>query len=95
MLPVVLYNGEKPWTSPLSLVELFKPMEGFTPPDFRYVVLDVNRYPPEQLRPVEDVTSGIFLMEQSKDIEELQAALDELESVVDDPELYVTQEETH
>ncbi len=26
-----------------SLAELFKPMEGFTPPDFRYDVLDVNR----------------------------------------------------
>jgi hypothetical protein len=28
VLPVVLYNGEKPWTAPLSLAELFKPMEG-------------------------------------------------------------------
>ena len=87
VLPVVLYNGEKPWTAPLSLAELFKPMEGYTPPDFRYVVLDVNRYPPEELRPVEDVTSGVFLMEQSKDVEELELVLDELEEVVDDPGL--------
>jgi len=87
VLAVVLYNGEKPWTAPLSLAELFKPMEGFTPPDFRYVVLDVNRYAPEELRPVENVTSGVFLMEQSKDVEELQIVLDELEEVVDDPGL--------
>jgi len=87
VLAVVLYNGEKPWTAPLSLAELFKPMAGFTPPEFRYVVLDVNRYPPEELRPVEDVTSGVFLMEQSKDVAELQVALDELEGIVDDPDL--------
>lgn len=87
VLAVVLYNGEKPWTAPLSLAELFKPMEGFTPPEFRYMVLDVNRYSREELRPVEDVTSGVFLMEQSKDVEELQVVLDELEDVVDDPSL--------
>ena len=87
VLAVVLYNGEKPWTAPLSLAELFKPMEGFDPPDFRYVVLDVNRYAPEELRPVADVTSGVFLLEQSKDVEDLQLVLDELEEVVDDPGL--------
>jgi len=52
-----------------------------------YLVLDVNHYPPEELRPVEDVTSGVFLMEQSKDVGELQVVLDELEEVVDDPGL--------
>ena len=62
-------------------------MEHLTPPDFRYVVLDVNRYPPEELRPVEDVTSGVFLLEQSQDVEELELVLDELEEVVDDPGL--------
>ncbi len=87
VLAVVLYNGEKPWTAPLSLAELFKPIEGLLPPDFRYVVLDVNRYSPEELRPVEDVTSGVFLMEQSKDVEELELVLDELEGVVEDPGL--------
>ncbi len=87
VLPVVLYNGEKRWTAPLSLAELFKPMAGWEPPDFRYVVLDVNRYDPEELRPVSDVTSGVFLMEQSKDVEDLQIVVEELEAVVDDPEL--------
>ncbi len=87
VLPVVLYNGEEPWTAPRSLAELFKPMEGYTPPDFRYMVLDVNRYRPEELRPVEDVTSGVFLLEQSKDVAEIDFVLDELEEVVVDPGL--------
>lgn len=46
VLAVVLCNGERPWKAPLSLAELFKPIEGYTPPDFKYVVLDVNRYRP-------------------------------------------------
>jgi len=87
VLTVVLYNGEKPWTAPRSLAELFKPMEGYTPPDFQYVVLDVNRYSPEGLRPVEDVTSGVFLMEQSSGVEELRTAVEELDGIVDDAEL--------
>jgi predicted transposase/invertase (TIGR01784 family) len=87
VLPVVLYNGEEPWTAPLSLAELFQKVEGFTPPDFQYIVLDVNNYKPEELKPVETVTSGVFLLEQSKDIEELQHVLDDLEKIVKDPNL--------
>ena len=42
----------------------------------------MNRYSPEELRPVEGVTSGVFLMEQAADLTELQTVLDELEDVV-------------
>ena len=87
VLPVVLYNGEEPWRAPRSLAQLFQKMEGFTPPDFEFLVLDVNRYSPEQLRPVTNVTSGVFLMEQSQDVMDLQEVLDELEEVVEDPDL--------
>ena len=84
ILPVVLYNGEAPWTAPRSLAELFMPMEGYEPPDFRYVVLDVNRYSPEELRPIRDVTSGVFLMEQAASLTELQAVIAEFERLIDD-----------
>ena len=87
VLPVVLYNGEEPWAAPRSLSKLFQAMEGFTPPDFQYVVLDVNRYLPEKLRPMRNVTSGVFLMEQSKGVEDLQGVIDELEEIVEDPDL--------
>ena len=87
VLPIVLYNGERPWTAPLSLADLFRPMDGYEPPEFRYVVLDVNRYSPEELRPVEDVTAGLFLMEQAGDVDELRAVTVELEELIEDPEL--------
>ena len=87
ILPVVLYNGEEPWTAPLSLSKLFQDLEGFTLPEFEYIVLDVNDYKPEELRPVDTVTSGVFLLERSKDVQELQHVIDELEAVVEDPTL--------
>ena len=87
VLPVVLYNGEERWTAPLSLAQLFQQVEGFTPPEFQYIVLDVNHYKPEDLQPVDNVTSGVFLLERSNDVEELQHALDELEEIVEDPNL--------
>lgn len=90
ILPVVLYNGEKPWTAPLSLAQLFRPMEGYEPPDFEYIVLDVRRYPPEALEPVTNVASGVFRLEQADSVEELTAVFEELEELrqlADNPEL--------
>ena len=87
VLPVVLYNGEERWTAPLKLSELFQEVKDFKRPEFEYIVLDVNNYKPEELRPVDTVTSGVFLLEKSNDIQELQLVLDELEEIVEDPNL--------
>ena len=72
VLPIVLYNGEEPWTAPLSLAELIQPLTGLGRPDFEYVVLDASHYPVEELRPVENVVSGVFLMEQAESLAELE-----------------------
>lgn len=82
-----LYNGEEPWTAPLTLAELIQPMEGLTPPSFEYVVLDASHYPAEELRPVEDVVSGVFLMEQVETLTQLESVLDEIDYLVNDREL--------
>ena len=84
ILPVVLYNGEAPWTAPRRLSALFQKMEGYRAPELEYVVLDVNRYAPEDLRPVQDMTSGVFLVEQSVTVEELTAIVDEIAPLVTD-----------
>ena len=84
VLPIVLYNGEEPWTAPRSLAELIQPLIGLDRPDFEYVVLDASHYPVEELRPVEDVVSGVFLMEQAESLAELEDLLDELEDLLDD-----------
>lgn len=64
VLAIVLYNGEEPWTAPLALADLIQPVEGLARPSFEYIVLDASHYPADDLRPVEDVVSGVFLMEQ-------------------------------
>jgi len=87
VLPVVLYNGEAPWTAPQTLQELIQPLEGFFRPAFKYVVLDVGHYPVEELRPIEDVVSGVFLMEQAADFSDLRDVVEEVQAIIDDPEL--------
>ncbi len=84
VLPIVLYNGEKPWTAPLALADLIQPVEGLKRPSFEYVLLDASHHPVEDLRPVEDVVSGVFLMEQVENFTELEIVLDELEGLVSD-----------
>ncbi len=87
VLPIVLYNGEQPWSAPLTLAELIQPVEGLERPGFEYVVLDASHHPVEELRPVKDVVSGVFLMEQVEDFTDLEMVLDELEELVKDPDL--------
>ena len=87
VLPIVLYNGEELWTAPLSLAELIQPLPGLAHPDFEYVVLDASHYPIEELRPVETVVSGVFLMEQAESLAELENLVDELREILDDSEL--------
>jgi len=87
VLPIVLYNGEAPWTAPRTLQELIQPLEGFSRPAFEYVVLDMGHYPVEELRPVQDVASGVFLMEQAADFSGLREVFEEMQALIDDPEL--------
>ena len=87
VLPVVLYNGEAPWTAPRTLQELIQPLEGFSRPAFEYAVLDVGHHPVEELRPVEDVVSGVFLMEQAADLSGLREVVEEVQALIDDREL--------
>ena len=87
ILPIVLYNGEALWTAPRSLAALIQNVEGLKQPDFEYVVLDAGHYPIEELRPVRDVVSGVFLMEQAEDLAELKSLFDELKDLCHDEEL--------
>ncbi len=73
--------------APLSLADLIQPVKGLSRPGFEYLVLDASHYPPEELRPVTDVISGVFLMEQVDSLSELEVILNEIEGLVGDHEL--------
>jgi len=81
---VVLYNGEEPWTAPLTLAELIEPVHESA--EFR-VRRARCHYAVDRLRPVEGVVSGVFLMEQVESLAELESVVEDLEGLVDDREL--------
>ncbi len=89
VLPIVLYNGLRPWTAPLQLEKLIEPMlgeESFLP-RFEYLVVDEGRLPREKPEPLDNPVAGVFQLEQSTGVEEIRRIIDTLIDVLDDPEL--------
>ena len=78
VFPVVFYNGDQPWTSPLELGDLIQEAPPtFEPyrPSMRYMVIDEKRWPQDQMAPL-NVVSGIIRTEQSSGVRELDEALE-------------------
>ena len=68
MLPLVLYNGEKPWRAAQRMDELIEPVPGGLAgyrPLMRYLLLDESAYPAEQLEPLDNLAAALFRMERS------------------------------
>ena len=89
VVPIVLYNGLRPWTAPLQLEKLIEPIlgeESFLP-RFEYLVVDEGRLPREKLEPLDNPVAGVFQLEQSTGVEEIRRIIDTLIDVLDDPEL--------
>lgn len=75
VLPLVLYNGEKVWRAPLRMEELIEPLPGGLAdyrPRMRYLLLDENAYPEEELEPLDNLAAALFKMERSGAPEELR-----------------------
>ncbi len=89
VVPIVLYNGIRPWTAPLETRSLIESIPGFERhlPDFEYLVIDEGHLPREQLEPLDGPVTGVFQLEQSKGVEEIRRIIDGLIEVLDDPEL--------
>ncbi len=84
VFPVVFYNGESRWSSPLEVGDLFQPVpEAILPyrPALRYAVIDERRLSLESLDE-DNVVSGIVRAEQASRSEELDRALQLFEAVV-------------
>ena len=77
VFPIVLYNGEAPWTAPVNLSGLIEQ----TPPlgafglDFQYFLIAENRYSQEALLKIRNIVSTLFLAESHYDLEVLEAEL--------------------
>ena len=86
ILPLVLYNGKRPWTAPLHLEDLVEDaperIAGYQP-RFTYYLLDESRHPPEALQAPESPVSAVLRMEQASSPDDLIAEIGRLVELVE------------
>jgi len=74
--PVVIYNGERPWSAHTDLRQLIGPGPDGRPwpwrPRLRYHLLDQLRHQPGRLQGMDNLVAVLVLMEQCRTPEELQ-----------------------
>ena len=81
VLPVVLYNGSKPWDAAEELADLIVPVPGGLEryrPRMRYFLLDEGRVSAQDMPPLQNLVAALFRMENSRtprDVEQVLSAL--------------------
>jgi predicted transposase YdaD len=81
VLPVVLYNGPRPWTAPLDVGELVEPLPGGLDryrPQLRYLLLDERRYEDDELAPLRNLVAALFRLENSRQMQDFRRVLSTL-----------------
>lgn len=89
VLPIVLYNGQRPWTAPTDLKDLIAPgPSALVPyqPGLRYVLIDENTYADSDLATMRNLVAALFRLEQSRDPEPVHEAVRALGEWLTDPE---------
>jgi predicted transposase YdaD len=73
IIPLVLYNGKNNWTACSSYKEYLSGYEIFGDNiiDFRYILIDVNRYNEKELLEMSNLIASAFLIDRKQDIESL------------------------
>ncbi|MFL6196401.1 MAG: Rpn family recombination-promoting nuclease/putative transposase [Thermoanaerobaculia bacterium] len=85
VLPIVLYNGRRPWKAPLELASLFGPLpDGLRRhlPRLEYLLVDENRLSPEEMEQAGNLVAALVRLETSSDPEELSRTAKELASLL-------------
>jgi predicted transposase/invertase (TIGR01784 family) len=83
VLPLVLYNGKRPWNVPLDLASLFQPAPpgaGHLLPQLTYLLIDESRLSAEDLELPDNRVASLFRLETCapEDLSRLTAELAEL-----------------
>jgi Putative transposase, YhgA-like/Domain of unknown function (DUF4351) len=81
VLPLLLYNGERPWTAPLTLRELIAevpPSLAHYLPDLRYFLLDERRLPMADLSREPNLVAGLVQLERSAGLEDVPGVLEQM-----------------
>ena len=84
VLPVVLYRGQPAWTSEEEVFDLIEPappeLEPYLP-HLRYLLLDANAFPADQLEAMRNPVACILWLEGSRTL--ATAPIDELDKILD------------
>lgn len=81
ILPVVLYNGKRPWKAPLELSSLFGPLPAGLRrhlPRLEYLLVDENRLSREEKEQAGNLVAALVRLETSSDPEDLSRTAREL-----------------
>ena len=90
VLPLVLYNGNAPWSAAREVSELIEEAPGgleLYRPRLRYCLLDELRMADSELEPLRNVAAALFRLEKSREPDNLQPVVTALLEWVQDPEL--------
>ena len=77
VVPIVLYNGKNKWTACKSFREYLSGADifGENTIDFKYILIDVNRYTEDELINMANLISSVFLIDQKQDIVSMMGRL--------------------
>jgi len=81
VLPVVLYNGKRRWQASVEMSDLIQHVSGGLEryrPRFSFLLLDEGCYRDEDLRPLNNLVSALFRLENSQKPERLMEVLTSL-----------------
>jgi predicted transposase/invertase (TIGR01784 family) len=84
VVPIVLYNGKNNWTACRSYKECLSGYElfGDSVLDFKYIIIDVNRYDNETLLEMSNLIATVFLVDKKQDVNTLLENLNMAVSVL-------------
>jgi len=92
VFPILIYNGDRKWTTPSELKELigvrYKTLDKYVP-NFRYYKIIENEFSPESLKELESINAALFRAEQAgtDEVSECALRLTEILKREADPEL--------
>jgi hypothetical protein len=77
VFPLVLYNGEQPWTPAQEMADLIETLPGLMVyrPHLRYLLLDEGRLSADEVEPNENLAAALIRLENSRAPQELQRTI--------------------
>jgi predicted transposase YdaD len=83
IVPIVLYNGDVPWSAARSFKENLHGVELFGKEllDFEYVLIDIQRYKEHDLYKISNVMSTVFLLDRKDRIKDIVTILNKMKTL--------------